>query len=93
VTAVGFPTFNEIKVRGTTVDKIANMNIVGGGVSLGPDNQRNPYYSPDPERGRWVWSNTFNEAGVRTISVDARDRRSAGVKSVSRPIIFDVFFM
>ncbi|MBE0643087.1 MAG: hypothetical protein IH600_03320 [Bacteroidetes bacterium] len=90
VTAVGFPTFNEIKVRGTTVDKIANMNVVGGGISLGPDNQRNPYYSPDPERGKWVWSNTFNEAGTRTISVDARDKRSAGVKSVSRPINFDV---
>ncbi|MFZ1730702.1 MAG: hypothetical protein WBQ23_10480 [Bacteroidota bacterium] len=90
VTAVGFPTFNEIKVRGTTVDKISNIGINGGGVSLGPDNQRNPYYSADAERGKWVWSNTFNEAGTKTISVDARDRRDAGTKSVSRPINFEV---
>lgn len=90
VTAVGFPTFNEIKVRGTTVDKISNIGINGGGVALGPDNQRNPYYSPDPERGKWVWSNTFNEAGTKTINVDARDRRDAGAKSVSRPINFEV---
>lgn len=90
VTAVGFPTFNEIKVRGTTVDKISNMNIVGGGVAMRPDNRGNPYYNTDPEKGRWVWSNTYNEAGRRTVTVDARDSRSAGVKSVSRPITFDV---
>jgi hypothetical protein len=90
VTALGFPTFHEIKVRGTTVDKISNMNILGGGVALRPDNPRNPYYSPDPERGKWVWSNTFNEAGTKTVTVDARDTRAAGPKSVSRPISFNV---
>lgn len=90
VTAVGFPTFNEIKVRGTTVDKISNMNIVGGGMALRPDNQRNPFYSPDPERGKWVWSHTYNEAGRKTVTVDARDSRAAGAKSVSRPIAFDI---
>jgi hypothetical protein len=37
-----------------------------------------------------VWSNTFNEAGRRTVTVDARDNRAAGTKSVSRPITFDV---
>ncbi|MBN1447156.1 MAG: hypothetical protein JXA28_04440 [Bacteroidetes bacterium] len=89
-TAVGFPTFNEIKVRGTTVDKVTNMNVIGGGVALRPDNQRNPYYSPDPERGKWVWSNTYNESGVKTVTVDARDNRQAGPKSVSRPITFNV---
>ncbi len=90
VTAVGFPTFNEIKVRGTTVDKVSNINVVGGGIALRPDDRRNPYYNTDPERGRWVWSHTVNEPGTRTITVDARDNRSAGVKSVSRPIQFDV---
>jgi hypothetical protein len=90
VTAVGFPTFNEIKVRGTTVDKISNMNIVGGGIALRPDNSRNPYYSPDPERGKWVWAHTFNDPGRKSVTVDARDSRAAGVKSVSRPINFDV---
>ena len=89
-TAVGFPTFNEIKVRGTTVDKVSNMNVLGGGVALRPDNERNPYYSPDPERGKWVWTNTFNEPGTQTVTVDARDNRQAGTKSVSRPISFDV---
>ncbi|PLX28208.1 MAG: hypothetical protein C0600_10150 [Ignavibacteria bacterium] len=90
VTAVGFPSFNEIKVRGTTVDKISNMNILGGGVALRPDNPRNPFYSPDPERGKWVWSNTYNEPGPQTVTVDARDSRAAGPKSVSRPISFNV---
>lgn len=90
VTAVGFPTFNEIKVRGTTVDKISNINVVGGGIALAPDNRNNPFYSPDTERGKWVWRNTFNEAGVQTITVDARDSRAAGTKSVSRPINFEV---
>ena len=90
VTAVGFPSFNEIKVRGTTVDKISGMPIVGGGIALDPLNRSNPYYNTDPERGRWVWSGTFNEAGTRRITVEARDRRNAGAKSVSRPISFDV---
>ncbi len=90
ITAVGFPTFNEVKVRGTTVDKVTNMNVVGGGIALGPTNERNPYSSEDPERGRWVWSNTFNEPGTYTITVDARDNRQAGPKSVSRPKTFDV---
>ncbi len=90
VTAVGFPTFNEIKVRGTTVDKISGMPVVGGGVALDPTNRSNPYYNTDPERGRWVWSGTFNEAGTRRITVEARDRRNAAGKSVSRPISFDV---
>ncbi|MDT8322970.1 MAG: hypothetical protein RRA94_02575 [Bacteroidota bacterium] len=89
-TALGFPTYNEIKVRGTTVDKISNMNIIGGGIALRPDNNRNPYYSPDPERGKWVWSHTYNEPGVKTVTVDARDSRAAGPKSVSRPINFEV---
>jgi hypothetical protein len=90
VTAVGFPTYNEIKVRGTTVDKISGMPVVGGGVAMDPLNRANPYYNTDPERGKWVWSGTFNEAGTRRVTVEARDRRNAGAKSVSRPISFDV---
>lgn len=90
VTAVGFPTFNEIKVRGTTVDKISNINIVGGGTALRPNDTRNPYYNTDPERGKWVWSHTFTEAGTKRVTADARDTRNAATKSVSRPISFDV---
>jgi hypothetical protein len=90
VTAVGFPSFNEIKVRGTTVDKISAMPIVGGGIALDPRNRSNPYFNTDPERGRWVWSGTFNEAGTKRVTVEARDSRAAGTKSVSRPITFDV---
>ncbi|MCZ7556889.1 MAG: hypothetical protein M5R41_10860 [Bacteroidia bacterium] len=90
VTAVGFPTFNEIKVRGTTVDKISSMPVVGGGVAMDPLNRSNPFYNTDPERGKWVWSGTFNEAGTRRVTVEARDKRNAGAKSVSRPISFEV---
>jgi hypothetical protein len=90
VTAIGYRTFNEIKVRGTTVDKITNINVIGGGVSLSPDNQQNPFYSPDPERGKWVWVNSFTEEGRKTITVDARDKRNAGPKSVSKPVTFEV---
>jgi len=90
VTAIGYQTFNEIKVRGTTVDKISNMNVVGGGIALRPDNRINPFYNTDPERGRWVWSHTLLEPGTKRITVDARDNRQAGPKSVSRPVAFDV---
>jgi len=90
VTAVGFPTFHEIKVRGTTVDKVSGMNILGGGSALGPNDQRNPWRNDDPARGKWAWTNTFNESGEKTVTIDAYDRRGAGALSRSRPITFDV---
>lgn len=89
-TAVGFPVINEIKVRGTTVDKITGMNVNGGGRTLGPNDPNNPYRSDDPARGKWVWTNTFNEAGDKTITIDARDNRGAAALSVSKPITFNV---
>ncbi len=89
-TAVGFPMVNEIKVRGTTVDKVSGMNVNGGGRTLGPNDPNNPFRSDDPARGKWVWTNTFNEPGDKTITIDARDNRGAGALSVSRPITFNV---
>ncbi|HOJ04154.1 MAG TPA: hypothetical protein PK916_09125 [Bacteroidota bacterium] len=90
VTAVGYPAFNEIKVRGTTVDKIGGMNALGGGTVLSPTSSGNPYHTTDPERGRWVWSGNFDKPGTYTVTVDARDRRNAGPRSVARPVAFDV---
>lgn len=90
ITAVGFPTFNEVKVRGTTADKVAGMNVIGGGSTLGPTDQRNPFSNPDPVRGKWVWSHTFSDPGQKAISIDAYDRRGAGALSRSRPIQFNV---
>ncbi len=90
VTAVGFPTYNEIKVRGTTVDKISSINISGGGTSVGPMASENPWSSDDPARGKWAWKGTFNEAGVKEITAEAYDKRAAGALSRSRPIQFSV---
>jgi hypothetical protein len=89
-TAIGYPTFHEIKVRGTTVDKVTNINIVGGGTSLKPTHPDNPFRSDDPARGKWVWSGTLNEVGEKTITAEAYDNRGAGALSRSRPIQFTV---
>lgn len=89
-TAVGFPAINEIKVRGTTVDRVTGMNVNGGGRTLNPKDPNNPYRSDDPVRGKWVWTNSFTESGVKTVTIDARDSRGAGALSVSRPITFNV---
>lgn len=90
VTAVGFPTYNEIKVRGTTVDKISSINVGGGGGALSPQANENPWRSDDPARGKWAWSGTFNEAGEKTVTAEAYDKRGAGALSRSRPIQFNV---
>jgi hypothetical protein len=90
VTAVGYPTFNEIKVRGTTVDKISSVNVLGGGTRLGPNEQSNPYRNDDPAKGKWVWSGSFNEAGAKEITIQAYDKRGAGALSQSKPITFNV---
>lgn len=89
VTAIGYPATNEIKVRGTTVDKVAGMTASTGMV-LAPDHPRNPWQKGDPSHGKWMWTNTFAEPGERTVTIDARDRRQAGAKSVARPISFRV---
>lgn len=89
-TAVGFDAFNEIKVRGTTTDKVNYMDPVGGGVCLDPRNPRNPFKTDDPTRGKWVWTGRFNEPGQKTITVSARDNRGAGALSVARPVTFTV---
>ncbi|MFZ1730418.1 MAG: hypothetical protein WBQ23_10060 [Bacteroidota bacterium] len=89
VTAVGFTTFNEVKVRGTSPDKVATINASFGTV-LAPDNTGNPWRNGAPAHGKWAWSATFNTVGKQTITVDARDQRQAGMKSVSRPVTFRV---
>lgn len=89
ITARGFPAVNEIKVRGTTVDKIANINATLGTV-LSPDNPNNPWRSNDPAHGKWAWSGAFSDVGTKDVIVEARDRRQAGSKSVSRSIAFTV---
>ena len=90
VTAVGFPTYNEIKVRGTTVDKIDSINVSGGGVALGPTDAENPWSSDDSWRAKWAWTGTFTEAGEKIITAEAGDSRGAGALSRSRPIQFAV---
>ena len=90
ITAIGFPTYHEIKVRGTTVDKVSSINIVGGGTALSPKNEQNPFRSDDPTRGKWVWSGTFGDPGEKTITAEAYDNRGAGALSRSRPIQFNV---
>jgi hypothetical protein len=89
-TAVGYPTIHEIKVRGTTVDKVTSINILGGGSSMTPKNKDNPFYSEDATRGKWVWSGTFNEPGEKNITAEAYDNRGAGALSHSRPIQFTI---
>ena len=90
VTAVGFEAYNEIKVRGTTVDKVTTINVSGGGTSLNPRSAQNPWRSDDPLRGKWAWTGKFNEAGEKTITAEAGDTRGAGALSRSRPIQFNV---
>jgi hypothetical protein len=90
VTAVGYPTYNEIKVRGTTVDKISSINVLGGGSRLGPNEENNPYRNEDAAKGKWVWSGTFNEPGEKEVTLEAYDKRGAGQLSHSRPISFNV---
>lgn len=90
VTAVGYETYDEIKVRGTTTDKVSAVDASGGGTTLDPRNPRNPYKTDDPTRGKWVWTGRFNEAGTKTITVSARDNRGAGALSVAKPISFNV---
>ena len=90
VTAVGFPTFNELKVRGTTVDKVTTINVAGGGTALGPRSDQNPWRNDDVARGKWAWMGTFNEPGEKTITAEASDNRGAAALSRSRPIQFTV---
>ncbi|MDX9758594.1 MAG: hypothetical protein RBU27_05490 [Bacteroidota bacterium] len=89
ITAVGYATFNEVKVRGTTPDKVATINASFGSV-LSPNNPANPWCDGAATDGKWAWSATFHQAGKQIITVDARDHRQAGVKSVSRPTTFTV---
>lgn len=89
ITAVGYPAFNEVKVRGTTPDKIAVMNASFGSV-LAPDNEANPLRDGVAAHGKWAWSATFHKAGKQFITVDARDHRQAGIKSIARPVAFPV---
>ena len=92
VTAVGYPTYNEIKVRGTTVDKIAAIDIDGGGTALGPTEPENPWSTEDTMsiKARWVWMGTFAEPGEKIITAEASDRRGADSLSRSRPYQFVV---
>lgn len=86
VTAVGYATFNEIKVRGTTVDKVGAMSA-SIGTTISPDHPANPWKNGN---GKWAWTGTFAAAGEQTVSIDARDSRQAGTKSVARQITFGV---
>lgn len=89
VTAVGFDAVNEIKVRGTTTDKVSAVDP-SIGTALDPRNSRNPFKTDDPTRGKWVWTGKFNDPGTKTINVSARDNRGAGALSVARAITFNV---
>lgn len=89
-TAVGFPTVNEIKIRGTTVDNVASVDAAGGGICLDPRNPRNPFQTDDPEKGKWVWTGSFNEPGDYQITLNARGNRGAGALDVAKPITFTV---
>ena len=84
VTAVGYPTVNQIEVEGTTIDKVTNMPVIGGGTTISPKSDQNP------DKTRWAWVGTFNEAGDKSIQVDAYDNRNAGPLSRARPIKFNV---
>lgn len=88
-TAVGFDAFNEIKIRGTTADKVSSVDP-SAGTCLDPRNARNPFRTDDPARGKWVWTGKFNDAGVKTVNVSARDKRAAGQLSVAKSIAFNV---
>ena len=89
VTSVGYAAFNEIKVRGTTADKVSGMNATAGMV-LSPTNTSNPWFSDNPERGKWTWTNSYPKPGTYTVTIDARDKRNAGPKSSARPVTFDI---
>lgn len=89
VTAIGVDTYNEIKVRGTTTEKVVAMDP-SLGTCLDPKNSRNPYRTDDPTKGKWVWNGKFTEAGTKTVNVTARDNRGAAGLSIARPITFNV---
>ncbi|MDH7516573.1 MAG: hypothetical protein QHI48_11950, partial [Bacteroidota bacterium] len=90
VTAVGFPTFNEIKVRGTTVDKVTRIDFMGGGDDLAWNDPNNPWRNAEPEKAKWAWNAKFNEPGEKIITAEAFDNRNAGPLSRSKPIQFKV---